>query len=213
MEINRFIESTNLSPTITGKEVDNLISEAIEYNFLGACVPPFWVERASREIADRDLQLVTVIGFPLGFQMTETKIGEIELALQNGANELDIVMNLSAVNDGMNWAKIELAKCAKVIHEAGAIMKVIVETDLWNEDQLLEVIKIVSDSGADFFKTSTGYHRSPVNIKTVKFIRTHLPSNVGIKASGGISDPQQAKLLIESGADRLGTSKGINLVQ
>ena len=91
-------------------------------------------------------------------------------------------------------------------------MKVIAETDLWDDEKLLEIIKVVSDSGADFFETSTGFHRSPVNIKTIKFIRMNLPSHVGIKATGGISDSQQAKLLIEGGADRIGTSNGINLI-
>lgn len=212
MEINRFIESTNLSPTVTGKAIDNLVAEAIKYSFLGVCVPPFWVKRAAREIDNRELQLVTVIGYPLGYQMTETKMKECEIALLDGANELDVVMNLSAFNDGMSWVKVEVAKLAQLVHSADATIKIILETELWEEDKMIQALEIIADAGADFAKTSTGYHRNPVNIKTIQFMRKHLPSSVGIKASGGITDSTQARMLLEAGADRIGTSKAVQIV-
>ena len=130
--LERFIEHTYLKPTITGKEVDKLIAEAKEYGFIGACVPPFWVKRASREIGNADIQLVTVIGFPLGYNMTETKVEEMKLAIRDGADELDLVMNVSAVKDGMPWPKIEFAKCSKLAHEEGKLLKVIIETAYLN---------------------------------------------------------------------------------
>ncbi len=213
MELNSFIESTNLKPTITGKDVDVLVQEALDNNFLGVCVPPFWVKRAVREKGNSDLQIVTVIGYPLGYQMTESKMMEIDKAIEDGVDELDIVMNLSAFQDGMNWVKIELAKCSKVIHDSHLVMKVIVETDLWDQNQLLDTIKLVSDAGSDFFKTSTGYHRPPVTTDEIKFIRKHLPSNVGVKASGGIKTKSHALDLVNAGADRLGTSSGLQIIQ
>jgi len=126
--INRFIEHTNLKPTITGKDVDQLIKEAKEHQFVGVCVPPFWVKRASREIGESDIQLVTVAGFPLGYNMTETKVEEIKLALRDGADEIDLVMNVSAIKDGMPWPKIEFAKCSKLVHDEYKILKVIIDS-------------------------------------------------------------------------------------
>ena len=128
LQLNRFIEHTSLKPTLTTKDIDKLVEEAIEYEFLGVCVPTFWVKKAKREVSKQGIQLVTVIGFPLGYQMTENKLNEIKLAIDNGANELDIVMNISAFKSGMPWVKTELAKCAQLIHDNDCLMKVIIET-------------------------------------------------------------------------------------
>ena len=213
MELNRHIESTNLSITITGKDVDILVKESIDLNVLGICVPPFWVKRAAREIGVHDLQLVTVIGYPLGYQMTDAKLKETECALVDGATEIDVVLNCSAYADQMEWAKIELVKLSKMIHDASAVMKVILETDLWSNEQLIELLKICADAGVDFAKTSTGYHRNPVTPEVIALFRKHLPSNVGIKASGGIKTLDQAKALIAAGADRLGTSSAAQILK
>ena len=110
------------------------------------------------------------------------------------------------------YAQSAMAKMAEFVHDNGGLFKVIAETDLWGDEELKHICGIVSKSGADFFKTSTGYHRQPVNIKTVKFLRKHLPESVRIKASGGIKDPTQAKYLIEAGAERLGSSNALELV-
>jgi len=205
--LNRFIESTNLSPQLTGKDVDLLIAEAKELQVLGVCVPPFWVKRASREIATSDLQLVTVIGFPLGYQMTEAKMEEAQLALRDGANELDLVMNVSAFKDGMHWPKIEFAKMAKLAHDHEAMLKVIIEVAYLNDDEIRKASLMCADAGVDFVKTSTGFAptggATPHHIST---IRETIPSNVGIKASAGIKTKEQTIALIEAGADRIGTS-------
>jgi deoxyribose-phosphate aldolase len=197
---------------MTIREVDELVAEAKIYKFFGVCVPPFWVKRAATEIGSAPLTLVSVVGYPLGYQRTETKLKEAQMAMNDGAGEIDVVMNLSAFKSKMNWVKFELAKMAEYVHEKERLLKVIIETDLWESDELIELSHLVADSGADFLKTSTGYYRQPVNIKTVKLIRNNLPDNVRIKASGGISDAAQAKLLIEAGADRLGTSHGKDLL-
>lgn len=211
-DINRFIEHTNLKPTLTDRDVDMLVAQAIEHQFVGLCLPPFWIKKASRDLKNQDIQLVTVVGFPLGYQMTETKINEIEMALGNGADELDIVMNLSAFKSGMPWVKIELAKCAKVIHEAHKIMKVIIETAYLTDQEVTRACNLCKDAGADFVKTSTGFAPQGATISHIQLMRQTLPSQVGIKASGGIKTYEDAIALIDAGADRLGTSSGLAIM-
>jgi deoxyribose-phosphate aldolase len=198
--------------TIQGKEVDTLISEAKSLGVYGVCVPPFWVKRASREVGDADLQLITVVGYPLGYQMTEVKMEEARLAIRDGATEIDVVINASSFANGMPWTKIELAKLSNYLHEEGILLKVIIETELWNEHQMSKLARMVADVGADFLKTSTGYHRKPVTPEEISFLRQQLPSNVGIKASGGVKTKAQAIALIEAGADRLGTSSASQIL-
>lgn len=210
MDICKFIESTNLDALITGREVDSLVAEAKAFNFLGICVPPFWVKRAAREIGGSELRLVTVVGFPYGFQMTETKMEEARLAMRDGAVELDMVMNLSAFRDGMPWTKIELAKMAVFAHEQAVILKVIIEAGIWDETEMIRAAKLCADAGVDFVKTSTG--RFVTTADQVCTLRKELPSNVGIKASGGITSYMQAAELVKAGADRIGSSKARNLI-
>ena len=212
MEPNRIIEHTNLRPTLMDKEIDQLVREAAEQEFLGVCVPPFWVKRAAREIAAKNILLVTVIGFPLGYQMSESKIIEIETAIKDGADELDVVMNISAFKTGMPWTKIELAKCSKIIHEAGKIMKVIIETAYHSDQEIIKACGLANNAGADFLKTSTGFAKEGAKPEHIKLMRSVLPANVGIKASGGISTWLRTKEIIESGADRIGTSSGIKIM-
>lgn len=212
MGINQYIEHTNLRPTITDKDVDKLIAEAIEYQFVGVCIPPFWVKRAARDLVEHDIQLVTVIGFPLGYQMTDSKLVEIEKAIDDGANELDIVMNVSAFKSGMTWVKIELAKCANLIHENGCMMKVILETAYLSEEEIIVATKLCAEAGADFVKTSTGFAPTGAQVSDIELMRKNAPSNVGIKASGGIKDLAMLKAMVASGADRIGTSSGVSIM-
>lgn len=213
MDINQYIEHTALKPNLVGKDVDLLIAEAKEHKFLGVCVPPFWVKKAARELADTDIQLVTVIGFPLGYSQTEVKELEIKKAIAQGANELDIVMNISAFKEGMPWVKIELAKCAHIIHEAGCLMKVIIETAYLTDEEIIKATKLCSEAGADFVKTSTGFAGVGAKVEHIKLMRESAPSNVGIKASGGIKTLADAQAMINAGADRLGTSSGVDIMQ
>ncbi|MEO0556468.1 MAG: deoxyribose-phosphate aldolase [Bacteroidota bacterium] len=209
--INRFIEHTNLKPTLTGRDVDQLIREAKQHQLLGICVPPFWVKRAKREIGDAETQLVTVIGFPLGYNMTETKIEEMKLAIRDGADELDLVINSSAFKEGMNWPKIEIAKCSKLAHDEYKILKVIIETAYLNDDKIKGLCRICADAGVDYVKTSTGFAPEGAKVEHIQLMRSELSSNVGIKASGGIKTFDQAVALINAGADRIGTSTGIDI--
>jgi deoxyribose-phosphate aldolase len=213
MNIASYIEHTNLSPTLTIRDIDNLVEEASQFGFLGICVPPFWVKRARREIASRNIILVTVAGFPLGYNMTETKLDEIQRAIDNGANEIDVVWNVTSFKTGLPWTKIELAKCSNLAHNNGALLKVIVETAYLSEPELERACKICADSGADFVKTSTGFAPSGARVEHIALMKKNLPDHVGIKASGGVKSFEQALALIEAGASRIGTSSGLSIIE
>lgn len=211
--LNRFIEHTLLKPFLEGPSIDKLVKEAVDNNFIGVCVPPFWVKRARRELGDADVQLVTVIGFPLGYNMTETKLDEMDLAIRNGADELDMVMNVSAFKSNMPWTKIDVAKCASLVHEHDRLLKVIIETAYLSDEEIKEACSICQDAGADFVKTSTGFAGEGAKSEHIRLMRSVLPSSIGIKASGGIKTYEDAVSMIEAGADRLGTSSGLEIVQ
>jgi deoxyribose-phosphate aldolase len=209
---NRFLESTILKPTMTDPEVDILIQDAIEEQFIGVCIPTFWVKKVKRELKDQDIQVVTVIGFPFGFEDTSTKVAETREAIKNGADELDLVWSQTAYHSGMSWPKIEIAQIAKICHEEERILKVIIETAYLNSDQIREACLICQDAGADFVKTSTGYAPSGAKVEDIKLMREVLPSAIGIKASGGIKTLEFALELIQAGADRIGTSSAKSLM-
>ncbi|MEQ9592437.1 MAG: deoxyribose-phosphate aldolase [Cyclobacteriaceae bacterium] len=210
-DIAKYIEHTNLNPLITVSDIDRLVHEAIEVNCFGVCVPPFWVKRARREIGNSPLTLVTVAGFPLGYQMTETKLDEIQRAIDNGVDEIDVVWNLSAFKSGFPWTKIELARCAKLAHASDKMLKVIIETSYLNDSEIVEGCKICADSGADFVKTSTGIAGGGASADHVALMRNALSSSVGIKASGGIKTKAIAMAMLDAGADRIGTSAGVEI--
>jgi deoxyribose-phosphate aldolase len=209
--INRYLEHTNLTPTVTDLDIDQLVKEAKEYQLLGVCVPPFWVKRAAREIGYADIALVTVVGFPLGYQMTESKMEETKLGLKDGATEIDVVMNISAFKSKLPWVKIELAKLATLIHNEGAMMKVILETAYLTDEEIVQAAMIAKDAGTDFVKTSTGFANGGATVEHIKLLRGSMPSSIGIKASGSIKTLDQAVSLINAGADRIGTSSGVSI--
>lgn len=212
MNLSRFIEHTNLSPTLCITDVDLLVMEAKQYNFLGICVPPFWVKRAKREIGKENIILVTVAGFPLGYNMTETKLDEMKRAIDNGADELDVVWNISSFKTGIPWTKIEIAKCSKLAHDQQKIIKVIIETAYLSLEEIVTATKICCDAGVDFVKTSTGFAPSGATAEHIRLIKSTLIPGVGIKASGGIKTKAQAIEMIDAGASRIGTSSGVKIV-
>ncbi|MBX2964206.1 MAG: deoxyribose-phosphate aldolase [Cyclobacteriaceae bacterium] len=212
MNLADYIEHTHLSPTLTIQDIDKLVEEAVQYKFFGICVPPFWVKRAQREIGKSKISLVTVAGFPLGYNMTETKLDEIKRAIDNGADEVDVVWNVSSFKTGIPWTKIELAKCSKLCHDHQKIIKIIIETAYLSDDEIIQACKLCADAGVDIVKTSTGFAPAGAKVEHIRLMRSVLPSSVGIKASGGIKTKAQAVEMIESGADRLGTSSGVKIV-
>lgn len=204
--LNRFLESTLLRPTMTAKDLDLLIADAIEEQFVGVCVPPFWVKKTKRDLKDQDIQVVTVIGFPFGFEETSTKVASTKEAIKQGADELDLVWSQTAFHSGMSWPKIEIAQIAKICHEEERILKVIIETAYLSPEQIKEACLICQDAGADYVKTSTGYAPSGAKVEDIRLMRETLPSAIGLKASGGIKTLDFTLELIRAGADRIGTS-------
>ncbi|MBS1486951.1 MAG: deoxyribose-phosphate aldolase [Bacteroidetes bacterium] len=213
MNVAACIEHTNLSPTLTIQDIDRLVAEAKQHHLLGVCVPPFWVQRAKREIGDTKILLVTVAGFPLGYSMTETKLDEIKRAIDNGADEVDMVWNLSSFKTGMPWTKIEIAKCCKLAHDHQKLIKIIIETASLSEEEIVTASKLCADAGADFVKTSTGFASGGATVEHIRLIKQTIPSSVKIKASGGIKTYEQAKALLAAGASRIGTSSALKILE
>ena len=212
-DLNRYIEHTNLKPDVSQKDIEKIIEEGLTYQFAGICIPPFWIKKARRDMQQSNVQLVTVAGFPLGYNMTEIKMAEIKKAIEDGADEVDIVWNLSAFRSGMGWVKNDIAKCAELLHEHGKVLKVIIETAFLSEEEIIQACIICRDSGTDYVKTSTGFAHAGAVATHVKLMRENLPSSMGIKAAGGIRDLDTAIAMIEAGADRIGTSSGIKIME
>ncbi|MBA4144172.1 MAG: deoxyribose-phosphate aldolase [Azospira oryzae] len=213
MNIATYIEHTNLSATLTIRDIDQLVEEAKQYSFFGVCVPPFWVKRAQREIGTADIKLITVAGFPLGYSMTETKLDEIKRAIDNGADEIDVVWNLTSFKTGIPWTKIEIAKCGKLTHDHHKLLKVIIETAYLSDEEITTASKLCADAGADFVKTSTGFAPSGAKVEHIRLMRTAVPATVRIKASGGIKTYEQIVAMIDAGADRIGTSSAVKIIE
>lgn len=213
MNIASFIEHTNLSPQLSIGDIDKIVDEAKHYGFIGVCIPPFWVRRAFRERGNEKIILVTVAGFPLGYNMTETKLDEIKRAIDNGADEIDLVWNITSFKTGIPWTKIEVAKCSKLAHDHQRMLKVIIETAYLSDSEIEKACKLCADAGADFVKTSTGFAPSGATVEHIMLMKKVLPPYVGIKASGGIKTYAQALSMIEAGADRIGTSSGVSIFE
>jgi deoxyribose-phosphate aldolase len=212
MNLASYIEHTNLSPSLTIAAIDKLVDEAKQFGFVGVCVPPFWVRRAWRERGNEKFCLVTVAGFPLGYNMTETKLDEIKRAIDNGADEVDVVWNVTSFKTGIPWTKIEVAKCAKLAHDHQKLLKVIIETAYLSDLEIEQACKICADAGADFVKTSTGFAPAGATVENIALMKKVLPLAVGIKASGGIKTKEQVIAMINAGADRIGTSSGVSIM-
>jgi deoxyribose-phosphate aldolase len=212
MNLAPYLEHTNLSPTLTIRDIDQLVVDALQHSLFGVCVPPFWVKRAKREIGNSPITLVTVAGFPLGYNMTETKLDEIGRAIDNGADEVDVVWNVTSFKTGIPWTKIEVAKCSKAVHDRGKLIKVIIETAYLTDEEIVAASKLCADAGADFVKTSTGFAPSGAKPEHIRMMRASIPAHVGIKASGGIKTREQALAMIEAGADRIGTSSALKIL-
>ncbi len=206
-KIAQALEYTLLRPDCRQDEIDSLVETALEFGIFGVCVPPYWVRAARRLCTSDALKIVTVIGFPLGYNKTRIKLEEAEEALLDGADELDLVINNSALKTGMeSWVKPEIAKMAEICHQKEANLKVILETCLMDKEEIIRASKLCIDAGADFIKTSTGFGTAGAKTEDVRLIRETIGPEPGIKASAGIKTLEFANELMEAGANRIGTS-------
>ena len=213
MPLNKYIDHTILKPTCLVADIEKLCAEAKQYDFAAVCVPPNFVKLAKEKLAGSTVQVATVIGFPFGYSATEAKIAEIILAMVDGADELDVVVNISAIKNG-DWSAIadEINHIMPIIRSKNKVVKIIIESGVLTDDEIIKCCDIYGIAGIDYLKTSTGYAEKGASVEAVKLFRKHLPDQVQIKASGGIRDYATAQLMIDAGASRIGCSAGVAIV-
>lgn len=213
MELNKYIEHTMLKPNCTEEDIINLCNEAVEHKFYGVCVPPFFVQLAKKAIKKADVKIITVIGFPLGYNSVSSKVEETKKAITSGAHEVDMVMNIAAFKSGdIVSVQNDIQSVTTACHLQNKQVKVIIETAYLNEEEIIQACKICANCEADFVKTSTGFASSGATVEAVELMRKTLPAKVKIKAAGGIRDAAFAEKLIAAGADRIGASASVKMV-
>jgi len=207
------IDHTLLKPDASQVDIARVCEESRRFRFASVCINPYWVRFASAALSGSSVHICTVIGFPLGANETRTKLAEAELALAQGANELDMVQNIGALRSSSQAAvRDEIAELASLAHSRGAILKVILETCLLSEEQKITACRLASEAKADFVKTSTGFATSGATAADVALMRKTVGDSLGVKASGGIRNLETLREMVSAGATRIGTSSGVNIL-
>ncbi len=220
-QLAKLIDLTNIKPTATADDIILLCEHARQHHFATAVVLPYWVPLAVSELEGTDVKVCTTVGFPHGAATRSTKVHEARNAVSNGAEELDVVMNIGALKSGdTDFVRRELTDIVSAAGLSGitqdakrTLVKVIIETPYLTKDEKILACKIVVDSGADYVKTSTGTALNGSQVEDVKLIRTVVGSSMGVKAAGGIRTIEYAMDLLDAGACRLGTSSGVSILQ
>lgn len=211
--MNNIIDHTFLKPDCRAEDIDRVCAEANKHAFYAVCIPPFFVGRASRLLQSTNVKVATVVAFPYGYAETSVKVQEIRRALEEGADEVDIVINLSALKSAdWSYVRSDLNSVVTTTRLKGKVSKIIVEMSELTEAEQLKVCDICNEVKPTFVKTSTGT-KGGATVTDVRFLRSHLDPEIKIKASGGIRDKRSAAALVEAGADRIGTSAGPELVR
>lgn len=210
MQVTQYIDHTILKPTTLVADIEQVCKEATEYGFAAVCVPPPFVKLAKQFTEGSSVKVATVIGFPFGYSAVEAKIAEIVLAIVDGADELDVVINLIALKNN-DWQLLgnEIGHIMPVIRSKGKVVKIIIESGILTDEEIIKCCELYGVAGIDYLKTSTGYAEKGASVHAVQLMKKHLPSNVQIKASGGIRTYEFAKELVEAGATRLGCSASV----
>ncbi len=211
--MNNLIDHTYLAPDCTSTTVDRLCAEAIANGFYAVCIPPFFVGQAARALSGSSVKLATVVAYPYGYAETAVKVQEIRRAMDEGVDELDIVINLAAVRS-KDWAYVvqDLTVVATTVRLRGKVSKIIIEMSELTEAEKERILTICNDIKPSFVKTSTGT-KGGATVEDISYLRANLHPDIKIKASGGIRDKQRAQALVDAGADRIGTSSGLAIVQ
>ena len=209
----KYIDHTNLKPDAIENDIIKLCEEAKQYDFKSVCVNPCYVKLAKKQLENSDVLVCTVIGFPLGATTTETKIFEAREAVANGANEVDMVMNIGAAKSG-NWDLLrrDIAGVVNAVKDHAKV-KVILETCLLTNNEIIKACKCAVEAQADFVKTSTGFSTSGATSKDVALMKETVGDACEVKASGGIRNLEMAEIMISSGATRIGTSSGARILR
>lgn len=210
-EILSKVDHTLLSPVATWEEIKNICDEGMLYKVASVCIPPCFVREAKNYVGDK-LKICTVIGFPNGYNTTDAKLFEAKNAIDNGADEIDMVINIGALKEKkFEYIESEIKNIKSVCKNK--ILKVIIETCLLTDEEKITMCDIITSAGADFIKTSTGFSKSGAKIEDIVLFKKHVGPNVKIKAAGGISSFEDAKNFIKAGVSRLGTSRLIKLAK
>ena len=210
-EILKHVDHTLLKPVATWEDIQKICDESIEYNTASICIPACYISRINEKYGDK-VNICTVVGFPVGYSTTEAKVLEAKQAIENGANEVDMVINISDVKNG-DYDKVTAE--IKAIKEAvgDKILKVIIETCFLTEEEKIAMCKCVTDAKADYIKTSTGFGTAGATIEDIKLFKQHIGENVKIKAAGGVKAVEDLEMFINEGCERIGTSSAINLIK
>lgn len=209
-KILSYIDHTQLKVIATWGDIKILCDEAIRYKTASVCVPPTYIDRIHQEYGDK-INICTVVGFPLGYSVTEAKIAETKKALEEGANEIDMVINISDVKNGLfDKVEKEIAALKKVV--GNKILKVIIETCYLTEEEKIEMCKVVTNAGADYIKTSTGFGTNGATIEDIKLFKKYIGPNVKIKAAGGVKTVADLEMFISEGCSRIGTSSAVKML-
>jgi deoxyribose-phosphate aldolase len=213
MELAKRIEHTNLKPDCTKEDILQLCNEAITHGFYGVCVSPYFVQLAKKSIGKKTIKIITVVGFPLGYSTVGAKVEEAKKAIISGADEIDMVMNIAAFkSDDMQTVQNDIQSVVTVCHLQNKKVKVIIETAYLTDEEIIKACKICADCEVDFVKTSSGYASLGAETRTVKLMRANLPAKIKIKAAGGIKTNEQALEFLDAGADILGCSNSLKIM-
>lgn len=216
-DMSKMIDHTLLNPIAKIEDIKNLCQEAFDYEFASVCVNPIFVPLAAKLLANTSVKVTTVIGFPLGANISEVKAYETRNAVKNGAQEIDMVMNLGAFKSGaFDLVQVDIKSVVDATKTAGItsdiIVKVILETCYLNEEEIVQACMLAKNAGADFVKTSTGFGSGGATVENVSLMRKTVGRDIGVKASGGIKNYYEALDMLDAGANRIGTSSGVTIV-
>ena len=211
MKLNKYIDHTILKPETTQEQVEKILSEAKEYDFASVCVNPTWVSLAAESLKDTDVKVCTVIGFPLGANTSAVKAFETKDAIANGADEIDMVINVGALKAGNDAFVLDDIK-AVVDASGDKLVKVIIEACLLTDDEKVRACQLSKEAGADYVKTSTGFSTGGATVADVALMRKTVGPDMGVKASGGARSYEDAIAFIEAGASRIGASSGVAIM-
>ena len=214
MELNKYIDHTLLSPDATEAQVDTVIKQAIDNHFHTVMINPYWVAKTHQALAGTDVVTATVIGFPLGATTTAAKVFETKQAIADGVDEVDMVMNIGEMKAG-HYTQVadDIQALVKVGHDAGKVVKVIIETALLTDDEITKASQIVAEAGADFVKTSTGFSTRGASVHDVELMSAAVAeTTTQVKASGGIHSAEEAEAMVNAGATRLGVSHSMKVI-
>lgn len=212
MKMNKYFDHTLLAANATRSEVEQLCKEAKEYDFMSVCVNPYFVPLAKKELAGSDVKVCTVIGFPLGQMSTKAKVFEANDAVKMGADEVDMVINVSALKDqDYDYVRNEIHEIKKACE--GKLLKVILECCYLSKEEIKKASELAKEAGADFVKTSTGFGKGGAKAEDVKIMRETVGSDMGVKAAGGIHTLADFKAMVDAGANRIGCSHSIQIME